>query len=382
MNNEITVLRGPDRIRKRPAVVFTDDGIVGTTNAVKSLLRIFVGEAALGKCSKISFFENQDGSFTVESFDKGFALGEKTVEGKPLWYYDFCEFFVPDENPDDQFIFDTDSPSLYGENEEIYQSIAGDPFFDITCVQFATEFFNVEVLRNNTLKKLNFKKGYPRGELVKAPSKGESYTKITFKLDSEVFKTSEILRDEIVSFLQITAASTPNLICEYTDIDKTHLTFNYPNGILDYIANHPETKQEIFENEIGATGKDRYNRKDYSANLKVYVAPCKWWGFTLHIHNHERVDSPLSAPEKSLIKYFNWQIGSEANKKTDDKTVKENFCLILESKCENTATLWETARKQKIANTMLINMSEDILNDDFGYWLKKNKETILKTFSE
>jgi len=112
MNNEITVLRGPDRIRKRPAVVFTDDGIVGTTNAVKSLLRIFVGEAALGKCSKISFFENQDGSFTVESFDKGFALGEKTVEGKPLWYYDFCEFLSPTKIPMTNSYL-TPTPPLY-----------------------------------------------------------------------------------------------------------------------------------------------------------------------------------------------------------------------------------------------------------------------------
>ncbi len=53
MKNEITLLKGPDRVRKRPAVIFDSDGLNGSIAAVKSLLDIFTAEAVRGHCSKI-----------------------------------------------------------------------------------------------------------------------------------------------------------------------------------------------------------------------------------------------------------------------------------------------------------------------------------------
>ncbi|MBQ3075443.1 MAG: hypothetical protein IJC26_05185 [Clostridia bacterium] len=107
MKNDITIttLKGADRIRRRPAVVFGDDGRAGATAAVRMLLDIFLIEAELGFCKSLSLRLEGKDTVVIESCDRGFLLDETPRDGKPAWYYDFCEFGLAPREPDDGYYY-------------------------------------------------------------------------------------------------------------------------------------------------------------------------------------------------------------------------------------------------------------------------------------
>ena len=89
----ITCLKGPDRVRKRPAVIFNSDDAEGVTRAVEMLLDIFITEAALGYSKELSVKIHNDDSICILSKDRGFVMDETLIDGKPVWEYDFCELY-------------------------------------------------------------------------------------------------------------------------------------------------------------------------------------------------------------------------------------------------------------------------------------------------
>ena len=51
--------------------------------------------------------------------------------------------------------------------------------------------------------------------------------------------------------------------------------------------------------------------------------------------------------------------------------------MILETNCSPKATRWENATKKAITNRMITDMCSDLFNDDFSYFIEKNKDDIL-----
>lgn len=238
-NSAIIRLEGPDRVRKRPANIFYSDGIEGVLKVITSLLDIFVTEASLGFSSNIRVNFHADNSISVRSFDRGFIFDETVINRHPAWYYDFCEIFPEPHEVVDNYRFCVGSKhnDLYGKLEipmPKYQADS-DHAYNISFVQYVSEFMHVESTRNGTKKMLDFKKGYNVSDLCKEQTFESSNTYIHFLIDHEVFNYTYLPTDEIAKFLKNAAITIPGLKCEIcNEQDNSNRTFLYPNGSEDY----------------------------------------------------------------------------------------------------------------------------------------------------
>lgn len=401
-NSKIVVLKGPDRIRKRPAVMFGSDDIEGVILVIKTLLDIFVTEAALGFSSGIDVNVHTDNSISVRSYDRGFALDETIVDGKPAWYQDFCELYCGPREPDEEYYFSLGSHhnDLYGRTETSmlkYQADT-DHGFDLCCVQYVSEFMHVESIRNGTKKTLDFEKGYSVSDLRKEPSTEPTSTFIHFLIDSDIFKDLNFPVSEIADFLRDVAITIPGLKCKISDErNNFSTTFFYLKGATDYIAEISNTiSLPLFITEMEAKGKDRYNRREYDAKVKVTLGFVNDSPNTICLHNYRKLEYGgyhLDAVEERLLHYINWEFiwdfRDELSPNDEDNynsrrrfelsfdDIKENIILIIETNCTKYASNYVNATKKAIKNQMITDMAYDLISNDFDHYLKKNHDAIL-----
>lgn len=393
-NDKITVLRGPERVRRRPAVIFGAMGAEGATNALMGVINIFVAEAALGHCRSISVTQNSDNSVTVKSLDRGFALSEELINGKPSWYYDFCELYFPKGEPNKDYFLELGKlhNELYGDDSEQYLNVEGDPFFDLTCAQYASEFMEVRVSDGCLLKQLRFEKGFCVNELTKQPFSGEKYTEIHFKPDPEVFGAFETDGEKLKERLKTAAATVKGLECEYSNQTFGEaVLYSYPNGICSLLEELTFGKEctPVYTAEISAKGRERYDQKEYNAKARVAVAFGNEAAGILCIHNHRTLKNggrQLDSVLKAVTKYVNYALAKELlngmfkKEQLDVKDVAKRLVLVIETECENYATRWENGRRESIDNKVLANMAHDAIGEPFMTFLKENLAAVCGVF--
>lgn len=383
-NNTIRSLKGPDRVRKRPAVVFGSVGIDGATSAIKNLIRIFVNEATQGFCKQISVNVGVDNSVCIKSFDRGFALSQEEIEGKPLWHYDFCELYFPfDTDNDYYFELGVNHNRLYGSTTTSYLQTEGDSHFDLTCTQYVSEYMLVSVKRDNVLKELRFEKGVCVEDLKLSKAFGESYTQITLRLDAEVFGTNEINKDEITDYLQIGAITIPELRCEFNDaFNGSACTFYYPKGTREYFDEHIGNRKhtDVFQKEFLVSGKDRYNGREYTSFAKLSLCFAEEPQTSMCVHNYQNLSyggTHLETIQARITNYFNWYFSDEFGEKYTYEDIAKYLTIVVETRCENFATQWMNGARKSISNRMITDMCQDMVDEDFRYYLKLHRTEII-----
>lgn len=401
-NSTIVVLKGPDRVRKRPAVIFGSDGIKGATNAIKLLIDIFATEAYLGFSKQIDVSICKDNSVNIRSYDRGFVLDETIIDGRPHWHQDFCELFAGPREPDKDYYFSLGQKhnNLFENSETISHKYktSEDHSFYLCSVQYASRYMHVESTRDGIKKTLDFKDGFSASDLQKESSNEKNNTFIRFLLESDVFGEEIILpQKEIADYLKEIAIAIPGFKCNIFDERVGFATtYHYPNGAQDYISEISKDYTALYCDKIEAAGKDRYNRDEYSAVVKFTVGFANDVGETLCLHNHKKLaygGNHLNAIKERLMHSVNWkfiwdfsdELSNGKEKCYADRErfelsfedIKDNIILIVESVCDENATRYETANQQAIVNRMITDMAHDLISDDFDYYLKQNHDAIL-----
>ena len=93
-NTSITTLKGADRVRKRPAVIFGSDGIDGCQHSVFEILSNSIDEAREGYGKKITVTRYSDGSIEVEDHGRGIPVDYNENEKRYNWELVFCELYA------------------------------------------------------------------------------------------------------------------------------------------------------------------------------------------------------------------------------------------------------------------------------------------------
>lgn len=93
-NESITSLKGADRVRKRPAVIFGSDGLEGCKHSAFEILSNSIDEAREGYGSKIILTAFADHSIEVEDFGRGCPVGYNSKEGRYSWELVYCELYA------------------------------------------------------------------------------------------------------------------------------------------------------------------------------------------------------------------------------------------------------------------------------------------------
>ena len=93
-NEDIVSLKGEDRVRKRPAVIFGSDGLEGCKHSVFEILSNSIDEARDGHGDKIIVTKFNDDSIEVEDFGRGCPVDYNQREKKYNWELVYCELYA------------------------------------------------------------------------------------------------------------------------------------------------------------------------------------------------------------------------------------------------------------------------------------------------
>ena len=93
-NESITMLKGADKVRKRPAVIFGSDGLDGCQHSIFEIISNSIDEARSGYGNKIIITRFNDCSVEVEDFGRGCPVDFNKSENRYNWELVFCELYA------------------------------------------------------------------------------------------------------------------------------------------------------------------------------------------------------------------------------------------------------------------------------------------------
>lgn len=216
--DKIVVLRGPDRIRKRPAVVFGSAGVEGVHRAVEWLLNMFM----TGYAKHINVIHS-GAQIEISADDQGLYLGQDTGNDQ-IWQDIFCDFallsaYAPDENGYNYSLMKTGRQELFGdEAKEPVDVPVKVGAFEMCAIQYASAYMDVTVVRDGSKSVLHFKKGYAQGNMVCQSTEEPSGTRIRLAMDPEVFVETELSSQWLCRTLQSYTMLSPGLRCTYHNV--------------------------------------------------------------------------------------------------------------------------------------------------------------------
>ena len=347
-NSSITTLKGADRVRKRPAVIFGSDGIDGCEHSVFEILSNSIDEAREGYGKKISVTRFSDGSIEVEDHGRGIPVDFNEKEQRYNWELVFCEMYAGGK---------------YNNNEgESYEFSLGMNGLGLCSTQYSSEYMDVDIRRDGYRYTLHFEKGENIGGLKKEPySKKDTGTKITWKPDLEVFTDIDIQPEYFIDIMKRQAIVNAGVeFCFKNQNGKAFdtSTFNYVNGIVDHVAEvigeDGLTSVQHWSTEVKT--RDRDDKPEYKCKMNIAVAFSNKVSLTEYYHNSSWLEHG-GAPDKAVRNAFVYQIDSylkQNNKynKTESKIKFDDVedCLVCVISSFSSVSSYENQTKKAVTN--------------------------------
>ena len=402
MNDKIVMLRGPERVRRRPVVIFGNDNIQGAQQAVRTILEIFATEAQLGQCKHLTIVHN-GAELTICGDDRGIYLGQGKNDDT-IWKNIFCTpygdpAYRPEEDGYSLGLQDTSHHVLYGDPVESNATFfpEDDGHWGLYCTQCATKNMVVISVRKGVKSTLHFEGGYNVGGIKHENSDDFRGTYFHFELDPQVFTEVVIPGAYFLETLDRFAMLSSGLTCTYTNVKESiHEEFSYPSGAADYVQKKAKSETAlVYTKKIIAKGKERYNRVEYEACVEVALAPTPGCGNTLCMHNFRELTyggAHHRQMQKRLCSAFNEQFLSyiigddpktaveraeqrERNQLTFEELSK-HFTIVLATWCAPYCSDWANATRLAINNRMITDMTYDCLDTEFRNYVYENKEIL------
>lgn len=376
-NEAITSLKGEDRVRKRPAVIFGSDGLEGCKHSVFEILSNSIDEARDGNGSKIIVTRYNDNSIEVEDFGRGCPVDYNSVEKCYNWELVYCELYAGGK-------YNNNS----GENYEFSLGLNG---LGACATQYASEFMDVEVYRDGYKYNLHFEKGKNIGGLKKEETtRKKTGTKTHWRPDLEVFTEINIEREYFEDVLKKQAVVNPNVefVFRYQRENNSfeEKTFLYKNGIADYVAEivGEDNLTSIQYYTAERKGRDREDKDDYKVKLSVAFTFSNKVKLLEYFHNSSFLEHGGS-PEDAVKLAFTNQINSYL--KNNNKYLKNEKqitfadieeCLVLVSSSFSTQTSYANQTKKAITNKFIKECMTDFLKHQIEIYFIENPDEAIK----
>lgn len=375
-NESITMLKGPDKVRKRPGVIFGSDGLDGCAHSVFEVISNSIDEARSGFGSQIIVTRYRDCSIEVEDFGRGCPVDYNKNEERYNWELVYCELYAGGK---------------YDASADNYEYSLGLNGLGLCATQFASEYMDAEIYRDGYKYNLHFEKGENIGGLQKKAAKNHATgTRTKWRPDLEVFTEINVPDEYFRDVLKRQAVVNPNLLfiykSEQEDGSFTEERFLYENGIGDYaeeLANGTAlTSLQTWSCE--RTGRDREDKPDYRVKLSVAVTFSNRIQKIEYYHNSSFLEHGGS-PERAVKQAFVSQIDSylKQNNKYLKNESKVTFadiedCLILVSSSFSTQTSYENQTKKAITNKFIYEAMTDFLKHQLEVYFIENPDEAVK----
>ena len=373
-DQSIKALKGADRVRKRPAVIFGSDGLEGCEHSFFEILSNSVDEAREGHGNEISVTAFRDCSICVDDRGRGVPLGYNEAEGRWNWDLIYCELYAGGK---------------YDNNDgnSAYEYSLGLNGLGACATQYSSEYMEVSSYNGTTVSKISFKKGEPIGELETRPlekNERRTGTVVRWRPDLEVFTDIKIPKDFFIETMRrqsvVNAGISFNLRFEEDDGKFSEHKFLYPNGISDYITEiageNSMTAPVLWHLET--QGRDRSDKDEYKLKADFSFCVSNTVNSLEYYHNSsflEHGGSPDRAVKVAFVyaldKYL--KTAGKYNKNESKITfVDVADCLVYVSNSFSTLTSYANQTKKAITNEFIYEAMTDFLKKNLEIYFIEN----------
>ncbi|HAN44244.1 MAG TPA: DNA topoisomerase [Ruminococcaceae bacterium] len=376
-DDSIVSLKGADRVRKRPAVIFGSDGLEGCQHSVFEIISNSIDEAREGHGDKIIVTKYSDNSIEVEDFGRGIPVDYNSREGRYNWELVFCELYAGGK---------------YNTNEgESYEFSLGLNGLGLCATQYSSEYMDVEIYYDNTKYNLHFEKGENIGGLKKEECKRrQTGSKIRWRPDLDVFTDIDIPIEYFRDILKRQAVVNNGLVFELKYYDETGSLkteqFVYENGIVDYVkelvAEDYLTPVQFWQAE--RRGRDREDKPEYKVKLNVAMCFSNKLKLTEYYHNSSYLEyggSPEKAVKSAYVSMIDAYLKQSGKYlKGESKITFQDIddCLILVSSSFSTQTSYENQTKKAITNKFIADAMTEFLKHQLEVYFIENPDDAAK----
>lgn len=371
-NDAIKTLKGADRVRKKPAVIFGSDGIEGCEHSVFEIISNSIDEAREGYGKKIIVTRYEDKSIEVQDFGRGAPVDYNEAEGCYNWELLYCEMYASGK-------YDN------GEGGD-YEYSLGTNGLGLCATQYASEFMDVEIKRDGFKYNLHFEHGEIVGEMMKEPYAGrDTGTKTHWKPDLAVFTDININADFFRDMLRRQAIVNGGLVIQFRNqVGHKFETeeYVYKDGISEFVTEcageNALTPVQSWSAE--RVGRDRADLPDYKVKMSVACCFSNKAQIIEYYHNSSWLEHG-GAPEKAVKSAFVSQFDAyiKQNNKYQKNESKLSFvdiedCLMLVISSFSNQTSYENQTKKSITNKFIQEAMTEFLKHSLEIYFIEHKD--------
>ena len=372
-NDSISALKGAERVRKRPAVIFGSDGLEGCEHAVFEILSNAIDEAREGYGDQIIVTRYLEHSIEVEDFGRGCPVDWNEKEGRYNWELVFCELYAGGKYQNNA-----------GGDYEFSLGLNG---LGSCATQYSSRYFDAIVRRDGYKYTLHFERGELVGKMQKEPADRKKTGSVFRWLpDLEVFTDINVPKEYFEDTLKRQAVVNAGVTFRFrneTAAGKFETTdYRYEQGILDYVRELTEgqamTMPQFWQAE--RRGRDRDDKPEYKVKISAAVCFSNTVNRIEYYHNSSWLEYG-GAPEKAAKNAFVYAIDAylkQTNKYTKGES-KITFqdvadCLVLVTNCFSTQTSYENQTKKAINNKFVQDAMTEFFRERLHVYFIENKQ--------
>ena len=374
-NSSISMLKGEDRVRKRPAVIFGSDDLEGCKHAVFEILSNAIDEAREGHGDTIIVTRYEDLSVEVEDFGRGCPVDYNEKEKRDNWELVFCEMYAGGK---------------YGENGENYEYSLGLNGLGSCATQYASEYFDATIRRDGFRYDLHFEKGRNVGGLKKSPAdRKKTGSVFRWKPDKEVFTDINIPVEYYRDVLRRQAVVNKGVRFKFRNqVGKTfeEEEYCYADGIREYIeelvGDNAFTMPTFWEAE--RRGRDADNRPEMKLKITASFCFSKQISHIEYYHNSSWLEyggSPDRAVRLGFTAAFDKYL-KDNNKytKNENKIIFQDIqdSLVLVTNCFSTIGCFENQTKKSVNSKFTQDAMTAFFKEQLQVWFIENAQEAAK----
>jgi DNA gyrase subunit B len=368
-NHSISSLKGADRVRKRPGVIFGSDGLEGCQHSVFEILSNSIDEAREGYGNLIEITRHSNRAITVKDQGRGIPLDFNPNEQRYNWELVFCELYAGGKYKNNS-----------AENYEFSLGLNG---LGSCATQYSSEFMDVTVFRDGYKHCLHFEKGENIGGLDKKKSNYEhTGSIITWRPDLEVFTDIDIPLEyfQVTLKKQAVVNSGIKFILHDEPSGET-FEYSYENGIVDYIQeiNREKNFTEIQFFETATKGRDREDKPEYKVKMQIAFCFNNEINLIEYYHNSSFLEYG-GAPDKAIKAALIYELDKclKARNLYNKDESRLTFAdiqdsLVLVTNSFSTETSYENQTKKAITNKFIQETMTDFLKEQLEIYMIENK---------
>ncbi len=368
-NESISSLKGADRVRLRPGVIFGSDGLEGCQHSVFEILSNSIDEAKEGYGSVIEVTRYKDHSIMVKDYGRGIPLDYNPKEERYNWELVFCELYAGGKYKNNS-----------GENYEFSLGLNG---LGSCATQYSSEYMDVTVYRDDYKYELHFEKGENIGGLKKEKFKSETTgTIIKWKPDLDVFTDINIPLEYFDTVLKKQAVVNSGIVFKLFDEESgENFEYCYQDGIVDYVKEISKDKgfTEVQFYETSTKGRDREDKPEYKVKMQIAFCFNNEINLIEYYHNSSFLEYG-GAPDKAVKAAFVYEIDKclkAQSKYTKDESrityadIQDSLILVTNS--FSTVTSYENQTKKSITNKFIQDAMTEFLKQQLEIYFIENK---------